>query len=124
MGKWTLLHFETEKIAGKFTLNLLQIKEPQHCYRKYWSQRPRIDTNIDGQLTNVKLSLCFWGCTYCDLHLVAHIFMLIQPQTCRNLLRGVGEGYAGLMSSSNTTHTSGGHREKPRATNKIHMPFM
>ena len=25
--------FETEKIAGEFTLNLLQVKEPQHCYR-------------------------------------------------------------------------------------------
>ena len=27
--------FETKKIAGKFILNLLQVKEPQHCYRKY-----------------------------------------------------------------------------------------
>ena len=51
--------FEIEKIAGKFTLNLLQVKEPQHCYRKYQPQRPRIDTSIDGQLSNVKLSSCF-----------------------------------------------------------------
>ena len=30
----------------------------------------------------------FWGCNYCNLHLLNHIFPLIQPQICINLLRG------------------------------------
>ena len=34
--------FEIEKIVEKFTLNLLQINEPQRCYGKYLPQRPRI----------------------------------------------------------------------------------
>ena len=53
--------FDTEKIAGKFTLNLLQVEEPQYCHRKYYPQRPRIDTNIDDQLFNVNLSPWFFG---------------------------------------------------------------
>ena len=38
---------------------------------------------------NVRLSPCFWGATYCNLHLVHHILTFIQSQVYINLLLGL-----------------------------------